>query len=124
LNNKLIDEMLDTSVYTWRFYNPSFAQYGTPHSSSDAVYTEWVAYAYALARERDDAMHMKKYATALDLAVKNLITLQYTNADAFPQIDAPKILWSIRINTENPEIRVDTTQHMIDAFRAIERFVF
>jgi uncharacterized protein YyaL (SSP411 family) len=123
LNDKLIDEMLDRSIYTGRFYNPDFSQYGSPHSSSDAVYTEGVAYAYGLARQLDDALRSEKYVDALELAVNNLTLLQYTEQSIPASVLTWKVLWAIRTNTDNPEIRVDTTQHMIDAFRAIERFV-
>lgn len=43
LNDKLIDELqdvADSSPTRGRFFNPLFAKYGSPHASSDAVYTE------------------------------------------------------------------------------------
>lgn len=126
LNDKLLDELLYTGTlvnYQGRFYNPTFPQYGTPHSSSDAVYTEGVAYAYALADERNDTAHKQKYRRALDLATKNLMNLQYTAQTIWPNFVEKKVLWAIRTNYEDMKVRVDTTQHMIDAFRAIEKFV-
>lgn len=127
LNDKLIDEILYTGsalpAYRGRFYNPQFPQYGTPHSSSDAVYTEWLAYAYAVAKDLQDDVHIQKYLDALDLATKNLMHLQYTEQTISPSYNRKKLLWAIRTNYEDQKIRTDTTQHMIDAFRAVERFV-
>lgn len=41
LNDKLIDEMLDTTpAFAGRFYNAQLPQYGTPHTASDGVYLE------------------------------------------------------------------------------------
>lgn len=126
LNDKLIDEMLHTDRtlrhYLGRFYNPAFAQYGTPHSSSDAVYTEGVAYAYALARSSGDTVREKKYHDALALAVQNLLRLQYTPETLWSWYVASKVLGALRTNYEDPKLRVDTTQHMVDALRAIELF--
>lgn len=127
LNDKLIDEMLHTDMkelkYVGRFYNPALANYGSPHSSSDAIYTEGLVYAYALAKAENDTWRMKTYRYALDLAVQNLIRLQYTPETVPPWIAPEKLLGAVRINAEDMSIRVDTTQHMIDALRAYEKLV-
>lgn len=117
LNNKLIDEMLHTDTttphYLWRFYNPQFPQYGSPHSASDGVFLEWLVYAYRLAKELGDTSHITKYKDAILLAAHNLMRLQYGKK-------APTTLaWAIRISHKNPDIRIDTTQHMIDAFHVL-----
>lgn len=125
LNDTLVDEMLytgSTDAYKGRFYNPALPQYGSPHSSSDAVYTEWLAYAYALARQQGDTTHEQKYLDALVLATKNLMRLQYSSETIWSWQVTAKVLGAIRTNYEDPKIRVDTTQHMIDAFSAIALF--
>lgn len=127
LNDKLIDEMLHTNKHEphliGRFYNPLFSWYGSAHSSSDGIYTEWVAYAYDTALKMNDQYHIKKYHDALVLAVNNLMRLQYQPNDTGSwKVDSFKnlnIIWAIRIHYSNPSIRVDTTQHALDAFNKI-----
>lgn len=37
----------------------------------------------------------------------------------YPSSASPKIAGAIRISHKNPDIRIDTTQHMIDAFHVL-----
>jgi hypothetical protein len=120
LNDKLL-EIQDTTEYIGRFYNPATPQYGTPHSSSDAVYMEGLAHAYHVAREAEDAERAMRYAVAIELAVRNLETLQYTahNTRDYPR---PKeVIGALQISARNPSIRIDTTQHMLDGYRELLR---
>jgi len=87
-------------------------EYGTPHSSSDGVYTEGLAYAYEVARLVNDTEHQNKYKIGIILGVHNLVSLQYDSSD-------DKIDGAIRYNIDDYRIRIDTTQHTIDAFRKI-----
>ncbi len=120
LNDKLL-EIQDVFFYAGRFYNPKTPQYGTPHSSSDAVYTEGLAYAYEIALDVNDKKHEKRYYKALKIAVSNLISLQYKDVlKGANKSDSVKYIGAISINVSNPWIRVDTTQHTIDAFTKIE----
>jgi len=113
LNDKLL-EIQDTNDCSTlgRFYNPMQPEYGTPHSSSDGVYTEGLAYAYEVAKLVNDTKHQNKYKIGIILGVHNLINLQYESSD-------DKIDGAIRYNIDDYRIRIDTTQHTIDAFRKI-----
>jgi len=102
-----------------RFYNISTPQYGSPHSSSDAVYTEGLTYAYEIADLIDDKNHKEKYLEAIRIGSLNLIKLQYNESNSKGFIKPNKIIGAIRINKDNSDIRVDTTQHTIDAFGKI-----
>jgi hypothetical protein len=106
-----------------RFYNPEFPQYGTPHSASDGVYTEWLVYAYMLAYEVWDEERITKYKNALDLAVYNLEQLQYTKDEAYFLQYPERVLWALRFRTDDNRIRIDTTQHAIDGLLVLQQFL-
>ncbi len=118
LNDKLL-ELQDTQNYVGRFYNPVTPQYGSPHSSSDAVYTDGLAYAYELAAWTGDTEHQNRYLTAIKLALGNLLGLQYKEPVTEYSGQAYKYLGAIKISVDNPSVRVDTTQHTIDALDKI-----
>jgi len=113
LNDKLLDiqDTYDCSTLG-RFYDPTHPEYGAPHSSSDGVYTEGLVYAYEIARLVNDTEHQNKYKIGIILGVHNLINLQYESLD-------DKIDGAIKYNIDDYRIRIDTTQHAIDAFRKI-----
>ena len=113
LNDELL-KIQDTNDYPslGRFYDPMHPEYGSPHSSSDGVYIEGLAYAYEIARLINDTKHQNKYKIGIMLGVHNLISLQYGSSD-------DKIDGAIRYNIDDYHIRIDTTQHTIDAFRKI-----
>ena len=113
LNDKLL-EIQDTNDRSTlgRFYDPMHPEYGAPHSSSDGVYTEGLAYAYEVARLVNDTEHQNKYKIGIILGVHNLVSLQYDSSD-------DKIDGAIRYNIDDYRIRIDTTQHTIDAFKKI-----
>lgn len=102
-----------------RFYNPATPQYGSPHSSSDAVYTEGLAYAYELAVLEDDATRAERYRRALMLGLHNLDNLQYRDRRMY-FLKRPEIVeGALRIHATDNKIRVDTTQHALDAFSQV-----
>ena len=103
-----------------RFYNPKTPQYGSPHSSSDAVYTEGLAYAYEIATITKGEVHKRKYKRALALGIYNLKKLQYTEEKAKEYPSPERLVGAIRVNIDDPKIRIDTTQHMIDAFMKVQ----
>ena len=113
LNDKLL-EVQDTNDCSTlgQFYDPMHPEYGAPHSSSDGIYTEGLAYAYEIARLVNDTKHQNKYKIGIILGVHNLINLQYDSSD-------DKVDGTIRYNIDDYRIRIDTTQHTIDAFRKI-----
>lgn len=125
LNDKLL-ELLDRTEFIGRFYNPATPEYGTPHASSDAVYTEGLAEAYAIAREGGDTVHEARYREALVLAYQNLANLQYAAPwyRVFDDADARvKLAGGIMANACEPQIRIDSTAHAIDAFDGILRAI-
>ncbi|MCI0619989.1 hypothetical protein L0Y40_03095 [Candidatus Wolfebacteria bacterium] len=118
LNDKLL-ELQDTTGFVGRFYNPATPQYGSPHSSSDAVYTEGLAYAYEVARLAGDSERAARYREAIELGVENLISLQYQEPVPGGRSVKRTYLGALRVNVQSPWIRVDTTQHAVDAFTKI-----
>ncbi len=103
-----------------RFYNPATRHYGTPHSSSDAVYTEGVAYAYDLANLVGDAKRKVLYGRAIRFGIRNIINLQYNGDNMYFVKNKTAVEGGIRINVTDNKVRVDTTQHALDGFLKIE----
>jgi len=118
MNDKLL-ELQDTKEYVGRFFNPETPEYGTPHTSSDAIYTEGLAYAYEIALLAGDEKRAKKYLDALAIGVENLLKLQITEEIEGSPLLSEMYIGSLRIRDGNPWIRVDTTQHAVDAFEKI-----
>jgi len=114
MNDKLL-EIQDTTETIGRFYNPKTPEYGSPHSSSDAVYLEGLSYAYEVAQKEQDQEHIERYKKAIDLSVLHLKKMQYAGPQGIFSANPDAYIGAVRINDTNPEIRVDTTQHMIDA---------
>ena len=121
LNDKLLEiqDIGEDKRFRGRFYNPLFAQYGNPHSSSDGIYTEWLAFAWEIAREVWDEIHLKKYEQALKLATDNLVNLQYTEKDS-ELVFYPILKGGVRIKIWDRSTRIDTTQHALDGFRKMK----
>jgi hypothetical protein len=113
LNDKLIEIQDDDNVSVLgRFYDPDYPEYGSPHSSSDGVYTEGLAYAYEIAKLTNDSYHIDSYRIGIILGVHNLINLQYDSKDE-------KINGAIKYSIGDNRIRVDSTQHAIDALNKV-----
>ena len=118
MNDKLL-ELLDRDEYVGRFYNEETPQYGSPHASSDGVYTEGVAHALDAAKRAGDEEHIELYSEVLRLSVSNLMRLQYSEY-AFPSyIPSENYVGAIKVRIDSRWIRVDTTQHTIDAFTKV-----
>ena len=114
---EILDQEGAPDPYTLgRFYNPATPQYGSPHSSSDAVYTEGLAYAFELAQREGDAERAQRYRRALLLGVHNLDNLQYRDERMYFMRRPAIVDGALRIHTTDNKIRVDTTQHALDAF--------
>lgn len=111
LNDKLL-EIQDTNEHVGRFYNPETPQYGSPHASSDAVYTEGLAVAYMVAKRSKDCEHIQKYQDALMLSFKNLQSLQITS---LTKSINKNLIGGIMTNTNNGWVRIDSLAHTIDA---------
>ncbi|HEU4677228.1 MAG TPA: hypothetical protein VFS75_00745 [Candidatus Paceibacterota bacterium] len=125
LNDKLL-ELEDMEEFIGRFYDPETPEYGSPHASSDAVYTEGLATAYAVAKATGDAAHARAYRGTLTLAFQNLVNLQY-EAPWYRIFDdhtaRRKLLGGIMTNACEAQVRIDSTAHAVDAFDAILRAV-
>ncbi len=121
LNDELI-KIQDKKEYVGRFYNPDFPRYGTPHASSDAVYTESLAYACEVAGMLNDRPRKKIYLEALQAAVSNLQTLQFRRAEIVrKKYDFLKTNGALRIRVGDDRIRVDNVQHTVDALLKVEQ---
>ena len=102
-----------------RFYSPDHPQYGSPHSASDGVYVEGLAYAYELAEWLGDEARMQKYRAAIEIGAHNLMNLQYKDESMYFLEYPERVQGALRFRVDDNRIRIDTTQHMMDAFRKI-----
>ena len=90
----------------------NYAEYGSPHSSSDGIYTEGLTYAYEIAKLINDTYYQNKFKTGIILGIYNLINLQYNNSN-------DKTNGAIRYSNDDYRIRIDSIQHAVDSFRKI-----
>lgn len=119
---RLNDELLkiqDTTSFIGRFHKPEYIHFGTPHSSSDGVYTESLAYALEIAKSKNDFVRQASYENAIRLSVQNLTKLQYTKGYKLVTDRKEKVEGAFRINNRDVRIRIDCTQHVMDAYRKI-----
>jgi hypothetical protein len=118
LNDKLI-EIQDTVLYPGRFFNWRHPEFGNPHAASDGVYMEGLAYAYELARLRNDQVRARRYRRAIQWALTNAVGLQLTERDSAILVSPHRSLGAFRTRARSVSIRIDNTQHMLDALRKI-----
>ncbi len=117
LNDKLLT-LQDMKTFIGRFYNPETPEYGSPHASSDAVYTEGLAIAYEVAHMRGDSEHEERYKHSLIRAFHNLTELQLTSTpfQVFENKEVVKRLeGGLKTNACSRWVRIDSTAHAIDA---------
>ncbi len=105
-----------------RFFNPRMPQFGSPHSSTDGVYTEGLSYAYRIAVLTNDAIHADLYRERILLSIDNLARLQFNGANMYYVRYPAKVEGAMRSSITNNIIRVDNTQHMLDAMDAFLDF--
>ena len=118
LNDQLL-KIQDQEKYPGRFAATQGGHYTKAHSASDGVYTESLAYALEMARQTGDKEHEAKYLKAIDLAVANLVSLQYTNEHSPLFVGDPRVTGAIRIRSKTFTIRIDCVQHTMDAYRKL-----
>jgi hypothetical protein len=118
LNDELL-KLQDTTNFIGRFHKPEFMRYGKPHSSSDGIYTESLAYALDIAKQKNDFVHQASYDKAIRLSVTNLTKLQYTERFSFAAEIKEKAEGAFRNDNGDRRIRIDCTQHVMDAYRKI-----
>ena len=123
----LTDRVLDLQdpgatepYYRGRFFNPATPQYGSPHASSDAVYTEGLAHAVEMAHALGDEARVTRYSNALTLALANLDNLQYRGPRRYFSRCIPCVEGAFRIHATDNKVRVDSTQHALDAFLKVD----
>ena len=102
--------------YLGKFYDHEHPEYGVPFSGSTSVYVEGLTYAYELAELVGDYERMYEYKKAILLGVHNLINLQFDGADMYYLSHPERVKGAIRYRVDDNRIRIDTTQHTIDAF--------
>ncbi len=102
-----------------RFYDPDHPEYGVPFSGSTAVDIEGLTYAYELAELDEDYERMYEYKKSILLGAHNLINLQFDGADMYYLSHPERVEGAIRYRVDDHRIRIDTTQHTIDAFSRI-----
>lgn len=117
LNDKLL-ELQDTIQYVGRFFNPDFPEYGAPHSASDGVYTEGMTYAYELAVLVGDVERVVRFGRAMALALENLYGLQVADVESTMK-DSSVVVGAFRTRVDSWILRIDNTQHVIDAYRRV-----
>lgn len=97
---------------------PECRQYGPPHASSTAVYTEGLVYAYRMAAEMKDQKRMESYRRAIFAGLRSLMQLQVNQDDTWYMKNPDRALGGIRTTAYNNEIRCDNIQHAIAAATA------
>ncbi len=118
LNDKVL-ELQDTSNFVGRFYNPSTPQYGSPHTSSDGVYTEGLAYAYEVAKLTGNEQRANSYLKAIELSIANLRYVQFTPGEC-KNFEWPEIaIGGFKSRATGEWIRIDCGQHIMDAYRKL-----
>jgi len=102
-----------------RFYDPKHPEYGVPFSGSTAVYVEGLTYAYELAELVGDYERMYEYKKSILLGVHNLINLQFDGEDMYYLSHPERVEGALRYGVDDNRIRIDTTQHTIDALNRV-----
>lgn len=108
--------MQDTTRVVGRFYNPATPQFGRPHAASDGVYTEGLAWAMEAARRAGDRPRAARYRRALERALEYLFDQQYREPRPGWKAPPERYVGALRTGVGNPALRLDNTQHAIDAF--------
>ncbi len=105
--------------YLGRFYDPEHPEYGVPFSGSTAVDVEGLVYAYEIAEQENDLERMYEYKKAIFLGAHNLMNLQFNGSNMYYLSRPERAVGAIRYKVDDHRIRIDTTQHTIDAFNRI-----
>lgn len=108
--------MQDTTRVVGRFFNPATPQFGKPHAASDGVYSEGLAWALEVARRTGDRPRAARYRRALERALEYLLDQQYREPRARWKAPPECYVGAIRTGVGNSALRLDNTQHAIDAF--------
>jgi AMMECR1 domain-containing protein len=98
-----------------QFYDPAHKEYGPPLAASTGVFVEGLVDAYRLARLRKDPAREQAYRQAIILGVRSLMQLQFRDDNLFYVRDVFRARGGIRGTVVSTSIRVDYTQHAVQA---------
>ncbi|MDX1385984.1 MAG: hypothetical protein R3257_00235, partial [bacterium] len=94
-----------------RFFDPKKRQYGPPHASSTAIYSEGLVDAYRLAQDLKDSQRSQDYAYAIKWGLRSLLQLQYTLDNTYYLPNKRATVGALHTTVTNGNTRVDNTQH-------------
>ena len=115
-NDELL-KILDRTDHVGRFYNPRYPQYGQPHSSADGIYTESLLYAWEMARRIADSASRSALCPGGTARAQSFMRTAVQGSRARFFCTAGKVYRRLAHRARRLRIRLDTTQHAMDAFR-------
>ncbi len=127
LNDSLISMQNQTGEpypdFLGRFFDPEHPEYGPPNSGSTSPYVESLAYAFEIAMMEGDEERMAVYKQAIILGIQNLMNCQFKSPDMYYLTQPERVEGALRYRMYDNRIRIDTTQHTIDALlKVVEVF--
>jgi len=108
---KLNDRLIRSQEPSGRFVDIYDLEYGQPHSAVVALYVDGLTYAYDLALACNDSARERAYGLGIRRGLTYLTYLQYTDEND------TRTYGALKADSSNGMVRVDATQHAIDAFR-------
>ena len=97
-----------------RFHDPRRPDFGPPHASSTAVYTEGLIAAAGAARAAGDTAHAVLYARAARRGLSHLRQLQYLDVtDLFRLSHPERVFGALRTEVYDLTVRVDSVAHAL-----------
>lgn len=127
LNDSLISMQNQTGEpypdFLGRFYDPEHPEYGPPNSGSTSPYVESLVYAYEIAKMEGDTDRIAIYKRAIILGIHNLMNCQFKGPDMYYLGSPERVEGALRYRMYDNRIRIDTTQHTLDALlKVVEIF--
>ena len=128
LADGLIETMLRNDPHTLadetgRFFNPQYASWGPPHSSSTGIYTEGISYAYMLAEVRGDVTRMQKYRAAALAGARSLLLVQWTSDAAYYLKYPERVVGSFKVTITDNRGRIDQIGHAGNALSRVQAII-
>jgi hypothetical protein len=107
---------------TWgRFYEPE-QDWGSPHASSDGIYTWSLVDAFRLAKAAGDADRTERYRLAILRGLRSLMQVQFVNEiDMFyvPHAERSRVAGGLRTLVSDNRIRIDNVSYAVLAALAV-----
>lgn len=99
-----------------RFYAPSRPEFGPPHASSTAVYSEGLCSAAGVLRHAGDVSTARLFAHAARRGLSHLRQLQYLDvSDLFRFTHPARVDGALRTEVYDLTVRVDSVAHALQA---------